>query len=64
MIHSLLQIPDSINARRDKFTGGYASGLYHRDRVLAIAQSTEGLAAKKWWDETGRTQAGRHASAI
>jgi hypothetical protein len=29
-------------------------GLYHRDRVLAVAQSTEGLAAKRRWDETLR----------
>jgi hypothetical protein len=52
MIHSLLQTLDSINARRDKFTGGYTYGLYHRDRVLAVAQSTEGKAAKGRWDET------------
>jgi hypothetical protein len=54
MIHSLLQIPDSPNARRDKLTGGYTYGLYHRDRVLAVAQSTEGRAAKRRWDETLR----------
>jgi hypothetical protein len=54
MIHSLLQNPDSPNARRDKFTGGYTYGLYHRDRVLAVAQSTEGRAAKRRWDETLR----------
>ena len=42
MIHSLLQNPDSPNARRDKFTGGYTYGLYHRERVLAVAQSKEG----------------------
>jgi hypothetical protein len=54
MIHSLLQIPDSPNARRDKFTGAYTYGLYHRDRVLAVAQSTEGRAAKRRWDETLR----------
>jgi hypothetical protein len=52
MIHSLLQNPDSPNARRDKFTGGYTYGLYRRDRVLAVAQSTEGKAAKRRWDET------------
>jgi hypothetical protein len=52
MILSLLQNPDSPNARRDKFTGGYSYGLYHRDRVLAVAQSTEGKAAKRRWDET------------
>jgi hypothetical protein len=54
MIHSLLRTPDSPNARRDKFTGGYTYGLYHRDRVLAVAQSTEGRAAKRRWDETLR----------
>jgi hypothetical protein len=54
MIHSLLQIPDSPNARRDKFTGGYTYGLYHRDSVLAVAQSKEGRAAKLRWDETLR----------
>jgi hypothetical protein len=55
MIHSLLQNPDSPNARRDKFTGEYTYGLYHRDRVLAVAQSEEGQAAKKRWDETLRS---------
>jgi hypothetical protein len=54
MIHSLLQNPDSPNARRDKLTGGYTYGLYHRDRVLAVAQSTDGRAAKRRWDETLR----------
>jgi hypothetical protein len=54
MIHSLLQIPDSPTARRDKLTGGYTYGLYHRDRVMAVAQSTEGRAAKRRWDETLR----------
>jgi hypothetical protein len=29
----------SEDARRDKFTGGYTYGLYHRDRVLGVAQS-------------------------
>jgi len=42
MIHSLLPIPDSPHAWRNKHTGGYTSGLYHRDRVLAVAQSTAG----------------------
>jgi hypothetical protein len=55
MIHSLLQNPDSPNARRDKFTGGYTYGLYHRDRVLGVAQSKEGRAAKRRWDETLRS---------
>jgi hypothetical protein len=68
MIHSLLRTPDSPNARRDRFTGGYTYGLYHRDRVLAVAQSTEGQAAKRRWDETylatRPTQAGQYASAI
>jgi hypothetical protein len=54
MIHSLLQAPDSPHARRNKHTGGYTYGLYHRDRVLAVAQSTEGRAAKRRWDKTLR----------
>ena len=54
MIHSLLQNPDSPNARRCKDTGGYTRGLYKRERVLAVAQSTEGQAAKRQWDETLR----------
>jgi len=54
MIHSLLQDPDSPHARRDRHTGGYTYGLYRRERVLAVAQSTEGLAAKRRWDETLR----------
>jgi hypothetical protein len=54
MIHSLLQDPDSPHARRDKHTGGYTYGLYRRERVLAVAQSTEGQAAKRRWDETLR----------
>jgi len=54
MIHSLLPVPDSTNARRDKFAGGYTSGLYKRERVLAVAQSPEGRAAKRRWDETLR----------
>jgi hypothetical protein len=57
MIHSLLQNPDSTNARRDKVTGGYTYGLYKRDRVLAVAQSTEGRAAKRRRDETLRGDA-------
>jgi hypothetical protein len=36
------------------FTGGYTYGLYHRARVLAVAQSTEGRAAERRWDETLR----------
>ena len=54
MIHSLLQTPDSPNARRCKDTGEYTYGLYKRERVLAVAQSTEGRAAKRRWDETLR----------
>jgi hypothetical protein len=54
MIHTLLQDPDSPHARRDKHTGGYTYGLYRRERVLAVAQSTEGRAAKRRWDETLR----------
>jgi hypothetical protein len=54
MIYSLLPIPDSPHARRKKLTGGYTYGLYKRDRVLAVAQSTEGRAAKRRWDETLR----------
>jgi hypothetical protein len=60
MIHSLLQNPDSPNSRRNKHTGGYTYGLYHRDRVQAVAQSTEGRDAERRWDETlrvtGQTQ--------
>ena len=54
MIRSLLQIPDSPNARRCKDTGEYTYGLYKRERVLAASQSTEGRAAKRQWDETLR----------
>ena len=32
LIRSLLQIPDSPNARRCKDTGEYTYGLYYRDR--------------------------------
>jgi hypothetical protein len=52
MIHALLQTPDSTNARRCKNTGGYSYGLYRRERVLAVAQSTDGRAAKQRWDKT------------
>jgi hypothetical protein len=54
MIHSLLQNPDSPHARRNKLTGGYTYGLYKRERVLVVAQSTEGRAAKRRWDEAIR----------
>ena len=55
MIRSLLPVPDSPNARRCKDTGAYTYGLYKRERVLAVAQSTEGRAAKRRWDETLRS---------
>jgi hypothetical protein len=45
---------DSTNARRCKYTGEYTYGLYRRERVLAIAQTTEGRTAKRQWDETLR----------
>jgi hypothetical protein len=51
MIRSLLQNPDSTKARRCKSTGEYAYEHYYRDRVLAVAQSKEGLDAKRR-DET------------
>ena len=54
MICSLLQIPDSPNARRCKYTGEYTYGLYNRDRVLAADQTTDGQVAKRNWDETLR----------
>src|ERR1700722_14306322 len=54
MIYSLLQDPDSDIIRRCKTTGGHTHGLYKRERVLAVAQSKEGLAAKRRWDETLR----------
>jgi hypothetical protein len=57
MIHALLQTPDSTNARRCKNTGEYTYGLYKRERVLAAAQSTEGRAAKRRWNETQRGDA-------
>jgi hypothetical protein len=57
MIHSLVQTPDSPNARHCKNTGEYTYGLYYRDRVLAAAQSTEGRAAKGRWDDTLRGDA-------
>jgi hypothetical protein len=68
MIHSLLQDPDSPHAWRDKHAGGYTYGLYRRERVLTVAQSTEGQAAKRRWAETLRgttpSQGGRRDSAI
>jgi hypothetical protein len=56
MILFLLQIPDSPNARRCKYTGAYTYGLYERDRVLAVAHSPEGRTAKRQWDETLRAK--------
>jgi hypothetical protein len=44
MIYSLLPIPDSPHGRRCTDIGAYTHGLYYRDRVLAVAQSTEGRA--------------------
>ena len=46
--------PCSGAARRCKNTDEYTYGLYKRERVLAVAQSTEGRAAKRQWDETLR----------
>jgi len=54
MICYLLRAPDSPHARRNKHTGAYSYGLYKRERVLAVAQSTEGRAAERRWDETLR----------
>jgi hypothetical protein len=51
MILFLLQPPDSSKARRCKTTGLYAYEHYYRERVLAIAQSREGLDAKRRWDD-------------
>jgi hypothetical protein len=63
MIHSLLQNPDSPNSRRNKHTGRYTYGLYHRDRVLAVAQSTDGDEMRHS-GVTGQTQGGRHDFVI
>jgi hypothetical protein len=52
MIHSLLQNPDST--KKTRRNNEYVYELYHRDRVLAVAQSTEVCAAKRRWDETLR----------
>jgi hypothetical protein len=52
MICYLLRAPDSPHARRNKHTGAYSYGLYKCERVLAVAQSTEGRAAKRRRDET------------
>jgi hypothetical protein len=55
MIRSLLETPDSPNARHCKYTGEYTYGLYYRERVLAAAQTREGRTAKRRWDETLRS---------
>jgi hypothetical protein len=54
MIYCLLKTPDSVKGRRCKSTGRYAYEHYYRERVLAVAQSKEGLDAKRRWDETLR----------
>jgi hypothetical protein len=54
MIHSLLQNPDSPHARRCKNTRRIHVWDSPTDRVLAVAQSKEGLDAKRRWDETLR----------
>jgi hypothetical protein len=65
MIHSLLQIPDSPNARRYKDPSEYPYGLYYRDRVLAVAHSTEAGPPNgngRRCVATRPTRAGRHGS--
>jgi transcriptional regulator with XRE-family HTH domain len=47
MIYSLLKTPDSTKARRCKSTGRYAYEHYYRERVLAVAGSADGQAAKR-----------------
>jgi hypothetical protein len=46
--------PCSGAARRCKNTDEYTYGLYKRERVLTVAQTTEGRVAKRQWDETLR----------
>jgi hypothetical protein len=41
--------PYKYSAHKHKYE---VQDLYHRDRVLAVTQSTEGHAAKRQWDET------------
>jgi hypothetical protein len=53
MLGSLLQKPDST--KKTRRNNGYIYELYYRDRVLVVAQSTEGRAAKRRWDETPRS---------
>jgi hypothetical protein len=52
MIRTLLPEPDSPHARRDKSTGSYSYGLYRRERILAVDQTPEAIAAKKRWRQT------------
>jgi hypothetical protein len=54
MIAILLGEPDSPYARRNKVTGAYSYGLYRRERVMAVSQTPEAIAAKKRWDGTIR----------
>ena len=49
LIYSLLKTPDSTKARRCKSTGRYAYEHYYRKRVLAVAGSADGQAAKPRW---------------
>ena len=53
MIRSLLQSPDCTKTRRSNHKYE-VHDLYDRERVLAAAQSTEGRAAKRQWEETLR----------
>jgi hypothetical protein len=53
MISSLLQAPAST--KKTRRNNEYVYELYNRDRVLAVAQSKEGSAAKRRWDETLRS---------
>ena len=48
--------PSPSNSRRSRFDTGQAQNVtgHNGDRVLAAAQTTEGRAAKKDWDETLR----------
>ena len=50
MVRRLLQIPDAPASIRGK----HKCDRYNRDRVLAAAQTTQGRAAKREWDETLR----------
>ena len=50
MVRRLLQIPDAPAS----IWGKHRCDRYNRDRVLAAAQTTQGRAAKREWDETLR----------